>query len=132
MSTRQVQAIAVRILLLGVVVAVFGIVMLANSSGGDPTDIDCGGQKMTPGTECGNFVDGWVAYEDAVQGRRESLASSQRNAPVVAVIGVVIALGAGLVLASTAGNGRREPSTRPERAGDTTASTPWWSEGDRS
>jgi drug/metabolite transporter (DMT)-like permease len=132
MSTKRVREVAIRILFLGVFVAVVGIVMLATASADDPTSIDCGGETMTPGTECGNYRDGWVSYEDAVRGQQEGIASRQRNGPVVALIGGVVALGAGLVLASTAGDGGRESSPGRGPSGTATTSTPWWSEGDRS
>jgi hypothetical protein len=132
MSTKRVREIAVRVLFLGVVVAVFGIVMLATASGDDPTSIDCGGETMTPGTECGNYRDGWVSYEDAVRGQQESIASRQRSGPMVAVIGVVLAIGALVALASASGDGVPGSSTGRGPGRDASTSTPWWSDGDRS
>ncbi len=136
MSTRRIRAVAARILFAGVVLLILGIFILA-SSDDDPTDIWCDGQKMTSGYERGNYRDGFRSYEELVQSKRESNAWEQANGPLIIGLGAVSILGSGLVLLFTAPGARGRSSTGVDPAGHpvggpAAASTPWWSEGERS
>jgi hypothetical protein len=133
MSTRRIQAIAVRILFAGVVLLVLGIFILA-SSDGDPTDIWCDGQKMTSGYECGNYRDGFRSYEELVESKRESNAWERTNGPLVIGLGAVIILSAGLALLFAAPGARAGSSIAAAEhpaEGATAANRPWWSEGEQ-
>jgi hypothetical protein len=134
MSTQRIRAIAARIMFVGVASMVIGIFILA-SSDSDPTDIWCDGKKMTSGYECGNYREGFRSYEELVQSHRESNAWEQANGPLIIGFGAMLVLGSGLALLF-AGAGTR-PSTGAGPAGHLAgrtapASTPWWSEGEKS